>query len=521
LNSVRPFLAYSSLIVLLCAFPLFAQDALRPRDTPAELVAFIDAEFASQWRAKKLQPSPTCTDQEFVRRAYLDINGTIPGAAQARAFAKDARPDKRALLVNRLIRSPAHAQYESMQWGNILVGRGTKAKALEQLTLRNWLREQFAANAPFDRIARALLTATGNSRQNPPAQWTLHHKQKPENLASAASRIFLGTQIQCAQCHDHPFDTWEQRDFYGLAAFFARIEEQQRLFGRTVQETKTGEIRLGGLPDGDVIPPTFPWGEDTVNPRESPRAALADWLRSPQNTQFAKAITNPMWAHYLGRGFVNPIDDFCDANTPVYPKVLDRLARYFTDSGYDLRALGRVITATRAYQLSSRATRSNATDSRYFSKMPLRRLSAEQLLAGVVTSTGISSNIADNPLFKLLLGGVQQDFVFVFANMDEMTEVTEFQGTIAQALLMMNSQHIARIVDFKFLDPLTRILFPLSPAAQIDQLYWHTLSRAPSDAERTNFLSYYEGVKQPQKRLEICEDIYWALLNSAEFAFNY
>jgi hypothetical protein len=509
------------IVLLLLAPSALAQDALRPRDTPAQLVAFIDAEFASQWRDKKLQPSPTCSDHEFLRRAYLDINGTIPTAAKARAFYSDTRRDKRARLVDALLRSPAHAQYESLVWGNILVGRGTKAKALEQLSLRNWLREQFAANAPFDRIARALLTATGNSAQNPPALWTLHHEQKPEKLASATSRIFLGTQIQCAQCHDHPFDIWEQRDFYGLAAFFARLEEQQRLFGRTVKEKASGEIRLGGLPDGDVIPPAFLWGDDAIDPKKSPRITLANWMLRPQNAQFAKAITNRIWAHYLGRGFVNPIDDFCDTNTPVYPKVLDRLSQYFSDNSYDLRALGRVVTATRAYQLSSRATRSNAGDTRYFSKMPLRRLSAEQLLASVVTSTGISANIADNPLFKLLLGSVQQEFVFVFANMDEVTEVTEFQGTIAQALLMMNSQHMANIVDFKLLDPLTRTLFRLSPAAQIDQLYWHSLSRAPSDAERDNFLSHFEGVTQPQKRLEICEDIYWALLNSAEFAFNY
>ncbi|MFT5128550.1 MAG: hypothetical protein ACI8W8_002161, partial [Rhodothermales bacterium] len=356
-----------------------------------------------------------------------------------------------------------------------------------------------------DRIARALLTASGNSRQNPPAQWTLHHKQKPEQLASATSRIFLGTQIQCAQCHDHPFDAWEQRDFYGLAAFFGRLEEQQRIFGRTVKEKASGEVRLGSLPDDDIIPPTFLWGDDTLAAKESPRVALADWMLSPKNAQFAKAITNRIWAHYLGRGFVNPIDDFCDSNTSVYPKVLERLAQYFSDSGYDLRALARVITATRAYQLSSRATRSNVNDSRFFSKMPLRRLSAEQLLASVVTSTGIRSDIADNPLFKLLLGGVQQEFVFVFTNMDEVTEVTEFQGTIAQALLMMNSQHIANIVDFKLLDPLTHTLFRLSPSAHIDQLYWHTLSRAPSEAERSNFLSYYDGVTELPKRLEISE----------------
>jgi hypothetical protein len=516
MSSWRP-----SLLLLLLAASAMAQDALRPRDTPAELVAFINAEFAKQWRAKKLLPSAPCTDEEFARRAYLDINGTIPSAAQARAFVNESSPDKRQKLVERLLGSSAHAQYESMLWGNILVGRGTKAKALEQLTLRNWLRQQFAANAPFDQIARALLTATGNSRQNPPAQWTLHHDQNAEKLASATSRIFLGTQIQCAQCHDHPFDIWEQRDFYGLAAFFARIKEQQRLLGRTVREKASGEIRIGGHPDGEIVPPTFLWGEDKVDARKSPRAELADWLLSPQNAQFAKAITNRIWAHYFGRGFVNPIDDFSDVNTPVYPQVLERLALYFSDHSYDLRALSQVITATRAYQLSSRATASNADDSKYFSKMPLRRLSAEQLLASVVTSTGLHTDIADNPLFKLLLGGVQQEFVFVFANMDEMTEVTEFQGTIAQALLMMNSQHIANVVDFKLLDPLTHTLLRLSPSAQIDQLYWHALSRAPSQAERDNFLGYFEGISDPRQRLEICEDIYWALLNSAEFAFNY
>lgn len=492
---------------------------------PEQLASFIDEQLENAWKTQRLAPSNPCLDSEYLRRVYLDIVGVIPSEPTVKQFLSNPQDEKRHIVVDELLASEAYARYAAAEWGNLLVGRGTPVEVLAQQRFRDWLAGQFKSNVGFDKTTRSILTASGTPLESPATTWILHHEAKPENLTAAAARIFLGTQIQCAQCHDHPFSSWRQEDFYGLAAFFVRTSEKRLLLSQGVSEATAGEIRLGGTADGEVVKPRFLGrAAPTTATQKTRREQLADWLVDPSNKLFARAIANRVWGHLLGRGLVDPVDDMSDSNPSVYPEVLDALADQFIASGYDMKYLVRAITRTRAYQVSSRPSRNNKDDQEFFSKGRLRRLGPEQLVASVVMSTGLgdSAKTWSNPLFQILMQSVQKDFIFVFASMDETTEVSEFRGTIAQALLMMNSKQMAGATDFNLLSPLTAKLLKCPTVDEkIQLLFLSTLSREPSSAERRRFGQYFRGATRVTDQLEICEDIYWALLNSNEFTFNH
>ncbi len=521
ISLTRPVLAAIA-IVTVCSMATAADSPLAT--TPAELARLIDEQMAGRWQTERLVPSNRCLDQEYLRRVYLDIAGVIPSEQTVRQFLSNPRPEKRVIVVDQLLKSDASARYAAVVWGNRLMGRGTGAEALFQKRFRDWLYEQFKANTRFDQTVTRILTASGTAVQNPAATWTLHHDAKPENLTGAAAEAFLGMQIRCAQCHDHPFDSWRQEDFYGIAAFFARTSSSPSLLGMQVSEAAAGEIRLGGTLDAQIVAPKFPAGS-ALSPSAGPRREqLARWIVDPANKQFARAIANHVWGRMLGRGLVDPVDDMSERNQADFPEVLAALADGFIASGYDMNFLLRTITRTRAYQVSSRPSRNNRNDHRFFSKARLRRLGPEQLVASVVMSTGLGDQAKtwQNPLFQFLMQSVQKDFIFVFPNMDETTEVSEFRGTIAQTLLMMNSKHMAGATDFNLLSPLTG---KLAKCRTVDEkialLFRATVSRPPTSKELRNFARYFTGVTRLQDQIEICEDVYWALLNSSEFTFNY
>ena len=506
--------------VLITALACHADESTKSAE---RLVRFIDQQMTEKWRSQQLVPSARSSDAEFLRRASLDINGTIPSADVVRAFLADKSKNKRQQVVEQWLKSKAYSRHYSTVWANLLVGRGaTPGERLAQTVFRSWLEKQLAANTPFSTISHSILTATGAAIQKPEVYWTLHHSGSPEELTGAAARVFLGTQIQCAQCHDHPFDDWKQTDFYGMAAFFGRVKVVGKV---AIMEMPLGDVRLGGMNDAPVVAPKYLDGTaPTTLGLVSRRPKLAEWITSTKNKQFARAITNRYWSQFFGRGLVDPVDDMGDNNPAVYPDVLDQLADGFIASGYDVKFLIRTITQTRAYHLSSLPSRTNKDDVQFFSKAHLRRMNPEELIASIVMSMGLGSNekLVDNPLFQLLLEGVKKDFIFVFGNMDESIEVSEFRGTIAQALLMMNSQHMDRVTNWSPLAPLSLKLRQCRTIEeQIEWLYLSTLSRPPTRTEARTLGGYFRGAVNMNQRLEICEDIYWALLNSSEFSFNH
>lgn len=501
---------------------------------PDQLAKAVDDALDRRWKQERLVPSPPCTDHEFLRRVSLDLTGCIPSEDAVRKFAGAREPEKRENnkkladhrkeLVDQLMDSEGYGRHQSVVWGNALVGRGKELELLAQINFRNWLAEKLAKNTHFDDLVREMITATGRRSENAAAGWAIKQKGNHEDMAGSVARLFLGTQIQCAQCHDHPFDKWKQRDFYGMAAFFARVKYDNLLFVETVQDLSSGEIRLGGNSENEIIAPRFLAVEKPANLGSRPRReVLADWLVSRDNKQFAKATVNRVWAQFFGKGFVHPVDDFSENNPPSCPEALEALADGFVHSDFDLKFLVRAITRTKAYQLSSLPSKTNKDDDSLFSKHPLRRLIPEQMVPSVVMSSGITSNreVMENPVVKLILLAVEQQFIFVFSNMDEQTEVSEFKGTIAQALLMMNGKSVIGATRLHLLHPLALKLLQRSPDEQVEMLFLATVSRPPTKAELGMFVPAFRNARLPNERLEICEDLYWALINSAEFTFNH
>lgn len=511
------------LILWLISGHCLVSTAAESAHSPTAVARFIDQQMAAMWRSQELVPSEVCADHEYLRRVCLDVAGVIPTEHAVTQFLQDRADDKRVTAVETLLKTQTYARYSAATWANLWIGRGKDADALIHARFREWLFLQIRANKPFDRIVTEILTATGTPVETPAVAWTLHHAAKPENLAANSARLFLGRQMQCAQCHDHPFEPITQEDFYHFAAFFARTKVQPFLISKRASETSSGEMHLGGVPTGQVIAPRFMDGT-TPSAAGTRRQQLAAWITHPDHRNFSRAITNRVWARLFGRGLVDPVDDLNPRQTPDFPKVLDRLADEFIYSGYDLQYLIRTITRTRVYQLSSQPSRNNRGDERFFSKARLRRLNPEQLVGSVVMSTGLASSEQawQNPIFRLLLQVVVQDFTFVFGNMDETTEVSEFRGTIAQALMMMNSKHMTNATRFHLLSPLTQKLQRCrSVNEKIELLFRTTLSRRPTTAELRTFGSYFRAAPQTSRQLEVCEDLYWALLNCNEFHFNY
>ncbi len=509
----------SFLLLVLIPATGTAQDA-------AALAARIDEAMEKTWRSERLTPSPRASDEEFLRRCHLDITGLIPAAQKARDFIDSKQRNKRDLLVGELLESKGYSRHWSTVWSNLLIGRaGEPIDKLARLQFQQWLDQRFAAGAPLNVIVHELLTAQGTVLDNPPVYWTIYHDASAEELTGAAARHFLGTQIQCAQCHDHPFEKWKQTDFYGMAAFFGRVQQQRVLGIPRIADVRRGDVRLGGMTDAPIVAPRYLDGVNAKNALFlSRRKQLADWVTASENKLFARAMVNRMWAQFFGRGLVDPVDDMGDSNPAVYPEVLEQLADAFVAADYDPKFLIRVMTKTKAYHLTSMPSRNNQDDWTYFSRAYLKRLTPEELIGSVIVSTGVGANekLMESPLFQLMLESVKQDFVFVFGNMDEAEEVSEFKGTIAQALMMMNSKHAARVTDWKLFDPISlKLRTARSLEACLEWLYLSTLSRRPSIVETRGLSRYLRGASGVNERLEICEDIYWSLLNCSEFAFNH
>ncbi len=420
-----------------------------PARTPADVALDLDFVFADAWRREGLEPSARCGDATFVRRVYLDVVGTIPSVGQVEAFVRDTREDKRARLVDELLATPGFARHMTNVWSEVLVGQGTGDNNREYVPalFRRWLEEQFTANRPWPEIVRALVTAEGTVYDSPPVNFIGRRDFSATDMAGAVSKAFLGVQIQCAQCHDHPYEALTQQDFNGFAAFWAYAygtpkeidysvlgdravqradesyrkdveafvaqgkseEEARRLADRKRPRTRDwrdfeksplarnrraaervqrrNEQRLGEIAKAE---PRFLGGAPYTDVRDrTRREALADWIVSPRNPYTAQALANRMWGLFLGRGIVHPVDDFNSVNVPCAPEALRLLADDTATHGFDLKRLVRVITATRAYQLDSASQARNAHAEEFFAVGPLKELTPQQTFDSLQLALGV------------------------------------------------------------------------------------------------------------------------------------
>jgi hypothetical protein len=492
------------------------------KDAPS-LTARIDAVLAARWAEAKVRPAPVADDGEFFRRVSLDLIGKIPTAAEARDFLDDPGQGKRLALVERLLDSPAYTTRATEIWRRLLLPEADTEDVARAFSgsFETWLRKMVIEDAGYDRIVREILTAklnvqnanavVGQQLVPSPAAYYAAKENKPENLAAGVSRVFLGVRLECAQCHNHPFASWKREQFWSLAAFFADLPPQANDDGVVVRRDPMApprrEIAIPGTKK--VVKATHLDGSAPAwRPRADTREILAEWVTAPNNPYLARAVVNRVWARFFGLGLVEPVDDLDGAAGSELSGLLDELADQFRAHGYNLKFLIRVLTATRAYNLSSVA---NPTESSTltFASMPVRGLSPVQLFDSLTRSTGSESPEA------------QGRFLELFASRDE--RPVEAETTIIQALTIMNGSYIDAATNpetSQVLGAIVKAPF-LDTPGRIETLYLATLTRRPRPDERELLVRFVERRKTDEDRVKALADIFWAILNGPEFHLNH
>ncbi len=567
---------------------------------PSLTAGQIDHMVRAEWNKASIVPAPAVDDSRFLRRAYLDITGTIPSADTVIAFLADTSPDKRIRAVDSLLDSPHYADHWSNYWDGVLMGRSLRNGQIDRTAFHDWLHTEFAKNARWNQFVFDLVTATGvNSTGGtyakaigmpggdkvgndtmrmaqgssgvkgvasgaamsadkmagdpamaadkmtagkmmtgnvPQAQttmapvngavnWILKYNGTVQDLSGTASKIFMGVQIQCAQCHDHKTEKWKQEDFRRFTACFVNARPR-RIDPITVKGLRRVDLE-------DQNRPFVPARSKKVNSnadyaRSQPsaldgtdfsssanrRQALATWMTAPTNPWFAEAFVNRMWSHFLGRGFIEPIDDIRPSNPVVMPELLKQVSDDFVASGYDVKHLIRTICATQVYQLSSTATKKIDTNNTLWARYRLKPMAPEEMLDSLITATNMG------PVLEQVAGAkvdqvkfaMQRQFTFLF-DVDEEFEQKDFEGTIPQALMLLNGNLVNRGVTPIPGTALADVLsMPGTDSAKITSLYLRTLSRKPTALELVKWQDFLHAprylvnntpqppVQRPQRR---------------------
>lgn len=504
------------------------QSAPAADDTTSAMSARVDGLLAAKWKVAAVEPGKPAPDAHFLRRAYLDLTGVIPSVGEVRVFLADETPDKRRRLIDHLLNKPNHATHLANAWRDVMLPRqnSNAFQVNRTAVFDRWLRGHFVENTPYDKMVRELLTAGGQANQTGPVLYYTTLELKPEKLAASTSEIFLGVQIQCAQCHDHPFDKWKQQDFWGYAAFFARIQQptnpQQRVAFQVVEGT-TGEVKL---PETDeVVLPKFLNETDVVaDSGLTRRVQLANWMTSGKNPYFARATVNRIWAMLFGYGLVDPDDDFGDHNPPSHPQLLDELAADFVASGFDLRRMIRLLANTQAYQLTSEVLADESIDPRLFSRMSVKSLTPEQVydcLSEAVRQREAVGSTGATSAFGRQLDQRKQAFLAKFEAPAQRR--TDFESGIPQALTMMNGEFLVTATDVEGSDLLAALIDApfFTNEDRVEILFLSTVARFPRTDEREKFVDYVKTGGPTKDSNKALSDVLWALLNSSEFMLNH
>lgn len=494
----------------------------------------INRMLIRQWRRLGIVPSPMADDAAFLRRVTLDICGTLPTPDELSAYRADTRDDKRERLIDRLLDRPEYASYFALKWADILRNRGAGYSTSQQRAgtalFASWIRDSIASNKRYDRFVTEILTAAGRQNENPPTVWYRTVRKPPEFVESVA-QAFLGVRVQCAQCHHHPTERWGTADYFGLAAVFSRVG---RKGGFADAEVPTDEsifvkdhTEVRDPRTGKTVRPRPLGGTDLdLKPGDDPRESLARWMTRADNPFFARTMANRLWAHFLGRGIVHPIDDARDSNPPSNPELLDALAYEFVASGYDVKQLIRAICNSHAYALQATPTENNIADSQSFARFYPRRLQAEVLIDAL-------SQVLDVPTefpgvspgtrsIDLPDENVAAHFLDVFGRPSRLS-ACECERTdapsLGQALELVNSSEIQR----KLLHPAgyaARLAALDKPATElVHEIFPRILSRPARDEELRTAVNFLES--ETADRAEACRSLLWALLATNEFLFNH
>ncbi|MFG0332095.1 MAG: DUF1549 and DUF1553 domain-containing protein, partial [Maioricimonas sp. JB049] len=489
-----------------------------------QVIAGIDRVLAELWARHGIEPTVPATDEELLRRVYLDLAGRTPSVTEVRTYLNDSSPSRYEDLVEHLLTGPDHASHLATSWRRFLIPEGVDLSRFGGIeAFDRWLADRFASNDSYDEVVRSLLLAEGRLSQSGPLLFYSAVKLDADQLAARTSRVFLGMRLECAQCHDHPFEPWTQQDFWRFAAFFGQISRPQAELETVSTVMRVRDIDRGEvmLPDTEtIVSPGF-LDNRPLQPDDKTlarRQQLADWLTGAENPYFARATANRVWGQLFGRGIVDPIDDFGVQNPPKSPELLDLLASHFINSGFNLRELFRVIVLSRAYRLSSGADTFDAERVEWFAQMNTKTLTAEQVYDCIAVATLLDGAGAIN--VERFGNSSRQEFIQQFRTPTGRS--TEYLGGIPQALTLMNGELISSATGLSSSGLLKSLEAPFfTNRERIEVLYLATLSRQPRPDEWELLESYLTDSTRGTELREGLADILWALLNSAEFTLNH
>ncbi|MBI3680651.1 MAG: DUF1549 domain-containing protein [Acidobacteria bacterium] len=491
---------------------------------------YIDELIDLKLKRLKIQPSPAAGDAEFLRRVSLDLIGLPPTPKEIREFLAqtgDARA-RRARAIDRLMKRPEFVDHWTVKWGDLLQNSRRFLGDKATWGFREWIRESIAANKPYDRMVRELLTSRGSAYQNPAANY-YRVTRDPKPSMEKTSQVFLGVRMVCAQCHDHPFEQWTQSQYYELAAFFAAVGLKPGYeSGDEILYVKRQDSEVTHPKTGRVVAPKYlvaSVGAPPVQTAGDRREALAEWLTSKNNPFFAKAIANRLWSYFFGKGIIDPVDDIRASNPPVNPALLDALMKDLVEHGFDLQHLIRTIVNSRAYQASIETSEWNADDTINFSHQTPRRLSAEQLADALEMATGSRPKFAEAPedskAQQLPDPHIGKDGFLDLFGRPQRESSCECERrsdlSLPQAMNLVNGGDIADAIA----DPKGKVAQMVtagwSDRQMIEEMYLSALGRLPSPAEYDKAVTYLRGGGSRAVR---AQDLQWALLNSKGFLFN-
>ncbi len=501
----------------------------------------VDRFTQKKWQELGIVPSEAATDEQFLRRVSLDIAGTLPTPDQVKAFLASTDPDKRDKAIDALLETPEYSYFFANRWADVLrVKRGgnqnnNAGRAFGTFAFHAWIRDSVAQDKPYDQFVRDILGAIGDETKSPPTMW-YRDLQKADQFVDDACQLFLGVRIACAQCHHHPYEKWSQDDYWGMAAFFGQVGRKAVPIPGAVQQGQQGARQVifnkgaGNVMNTRTQKPAVMKALDAepvvMTPGEDPRQRLVDWMVDPQNPFFARSVANRYWAHFFGKGIVDPLDDMRVTNPPSNPALLDALAKELVDSKFSLKHLIRTITRSRTYQLSAVPNEFNKHDKKSYARYYPRRMSAEVLFDAVSQVTGSpaafpglpTDKFSPNRAIMLPDEAFQSYFLDVFGRPQrisacECERVTE--ANLAQALHLLNSQEI----QTKLTCPGGRAdVFAKdkrADAEKIDELFLWAFARHPTAAQRDLALSNIE--RNAKDKRVAYENIIWALINTKEF----
>jgi hypothetical protein len=487
---------------------------------------YVDELVDKKLEQLKYLPSEVCNDDEFLRRVYLDVIGILPSVEEVEQFMADTGADKRALLIDNLLERPEFAKFWALKWGDLLRLTTSQVGGDGVYKYYRWLERAFRENMPYDEFSRQLLTATGSTLTNPPANF-FRTSGDMNDCVETISQIFLGARLQCAKCHNHPFERWTQDNYYGMGAFFNRIQRKKtrradELFvwvnsAGEVTQPRTGQQMKPWLPGIGSI--------DDVDEYDR-RKTFADWLTKKDNPFFGRIEVNRIWSHLFGQGIVDPADDFRDTNPPSNAELLDALSKDFADSGFDRKHILRAILNSRTYQASFRPNDFNETDSRCFSHYQPRMLSAEQLLDAICHVTGLPETFGSLPAGTKATqlpapDLVKNDFLKIFGQPERQT-VCACERTNESNLGMAIQFFNGPLVYGKLRDENNRFRKLIAEGKTdeeiVTQLYLAAVCRSPSEKEMEASIAH---LKSKEDRVAAFEDVCWAIINTNEFLFQH